>query len=54
MEFFTVDASFATGSIDDMPVAAAPVAAAPAAPAMPAGDQGGLSVSNSGDDWEEF
>ncbi len=54
MEFFTVDASFATGSIGDMPVAAAPVAAAPAAPEKPASDQGGLSVSNSGDDWEEF
>ena len=42
----------------DAPVAAAPSqAAAPTAtqaPSAPAADQGGLSVSNSHDDWEEF
>ena len=59
MEFFTVDASFASGSMAmDAPVAAAPSqAAAPTAtqaPSAPAADQGGLSVSNSHDDWEEF
>jgi len=57
MEFFTVDGSFASGSLGgDM--APAPVAAAPvrtsAHAAEPSADQGGLSVSSSGDDWEEF
>ncbi|WP_301378887.1 MULTISPECIES: methyl-accepting chemotaxis protein [Thalassolituus] len=59
MEFFTVDASFASGSMSmDAPVAAAPApAAAPKvapAPSASAADQGGLSVSNFDDDWEEF
>jgi len=57
MEFFTVNGSYASGSLGgDM--APAPVAAAPvrtsAHAAEPSADQGGLSVSSSGDDWEEF
>ncbi|MED5439916.1 MAG: methyl-accepting chemotaxis protein, partial [Pseudomonadota bacterium] len=55
MEFFTVDASFASGSMSmDAPVAAAPAPKVVPAPSASAADQGGLSVSNFDDDWEEF
>lgn len=61
MEFFTVDASFASGTLNEGSVTSVPIvktevspAPSPSAQDMPTGDQGGLSVSNSGDDWEEF